>query len=314
MPFERASELFEELTGVSFSDHSLHELFESFSDEVTIEDVIPTREDIETRIDKVNDSKSWRPVLVVAADGAMVPTRTQGKRDEKRGPGEYKEAKGFRVYVLGEQRLEQIASWHQIQDAEQFGSDLNLVAQRVPTEKVRIGLIGDGASWLWRYMKKAFPSSREILDYYHCSEHIHALAQAQYADDPYKALQWVESTTAQLFFGEVSHVIGGLRRMKPQNQDVKEQIRKLVGYLQNNKPRIHYHGDRIGGYPIGSGGIESANKFICHTQLKRSGAWWLRVNGNGMLRLRCSIFNGTFEQTFANYVTQEQAKRLLTNT
>jgi hypothetical protein len=34
----------------------------------------------------------------------------------------------------------------------------------------------------------------------------------------------------------------------------------------------HYHGDRIGGYPISSGEIESANKFICHTMLKRSEA------------------------------------------
>ncbi len=24
---------------------------------------------------------------------------------------------------------------------------------------------------------------------------------------------------------------------------------------------------RLGGYPIGSGGIESANKFICHTRI-----------------------------------------------
>ena len=119
----------------------------------------------------------------------MVPTRAQAKRDEKRGPGEYREAKGFRLYLLGEERLEHIASWHQIQDAEQFGRDLKLVAQRVPTEKVRIGLIGDGASWLWRYMTEAFPDGREILDYYHCSEHIHALAQSQYADDPYRALQ-----------------------------------------------------------------------------------------------------------------------------
>lgn len=313
MPFERASELFEELTGVSFSDHSLHELFETFSHESTIEDVIPSREEIQRRIDKLSASKAWRPVLVVAGDGAMVPTRAQAKRDEKRGPGEYREAKGFRLYLLGEERLEHIASWHQIQDAEQFGRDLKLVAQRVPTEKVRIGLIGDGASWLWRYMTEAFPDGREILDYYHCSEHIHALAQSQYADDPYRALQWVESTMSRLFFGGVGHVIGGLRRMEPRNQDVKEQIRKLIGYLNNNKHKIHYRGDRIGGYPIGSGGIESANKFICHTRLKRSGAWWLKVNGNAMLRLRCSIFNGTFEQTFAKYVTQEQAKRLLTN-
>lgn len=30
--------------------------------------------------------------------------------------------------------------------------------------------------------------------------------------------------------------------------------------------------------PIGSGGIESANKFIGHVRLKRPGAWWVVEN------------------------------------
>ena len=61
-------------------------------------------------------------------------------------------------------------------------------------------------------------------------------------------------------------------------------------------------------HPIGSGGIESANKFICHTRLKRSGAWWLQTNGNGMLRLRCSLVKGTFNKAFEKYVARDQAK------
>lgn len=117
------------------------------------------------------------------------------------------------------------------------------------------------------------------------------------------ALRWVETITARLFHHEVSQVIGGLKRMKPKNEDVKEQIRKLIGYLQNNKARTYYKGARIGGYPIGSGGIESAYKFICHTRLKRTSAWWLKVNDNGMLRLRCPIVNGTFEDIFAKHVS-----------
>ena len=53
--------------------------------------------------------------------------------------------------------------------------------------------------------------------------------------------------------------------MKPPNNAAKEEIRKLITYLTHNRDRIHYRSDRKGGYPIGSGGIESANKFICHT-------------------------------------------------
>ena len=53
--------------------------------------------------------------------------------------------------------------------------------------------------------------------------------------------------------------------------------------------------------PLGSGGMESANKFICHVRLKRSGAWWYEVKSNQMLALRCAKYNGTFQHVFERY-------------
>ena len=110
-----------------------------------------------------------------------------------------------------------------------------------------------------------------------------------------------KNTISRLFFAEIGNVIGGLRRMHAKNGEAEEEIRKLIVYLHNNRKRIHYRGDRIGGYPIGSGGIESANKFICHTRMKRSGAWWVKETGNAMLRIRCSIYNGTYDGVFQTY-------------
>jgi len=84
--------------------------------------------------------------------------------------------------------------------------------------------------------------------------------------------------------------------------EAKEEIRKLIGYLQNNTNRFGYQQCRDEGIPIGSGGIESANKYISHVRLKLSGAWWLEENGNAMLRIRCAIYNGTFDKIFKLYV------------
>lgn len=314
MPFERASELFEKTTGVSFTDSRMHSLFASFAGQATLEDILPSRAEIESRINQVKGRKKQRPVLVVASDGANVKIRPPGKRDEKRGAGKYKEAKGFRFYLLHGDQILQVASWHQKESAEQLADDLKKAAERIPRDKVRVCLIADGDPTLWKAMKAAFPGAREVLDYFHVREYIHAVAEAYYADDPDKAIHWVESTMTRLSLkGGVSHVIGGLKRMQPQSQDVKEQIRKTITYLSNNKGRLNYRGARTGGYPIGSGGIESANKFICHTRLKRSGAWWLIPNCNNMLKLRCAIVNGTFDDVFAKYVTREQAKRFAKN-
>ena len=315
MPYAKASELFVKSTGISFSENTMHDFLADFTEDLTLEEVIPSSEEIAQRIAKVKGAAKRRPVLVVATDGAHLPTRPLPGRKGKRGPGEYKEAKGFRLYLLGEgNKIVQLASWHQIQDADQCVSALKIVAARIPTDKVRIALVGDGATWVWRAMTEAFPTGREVLDYFHCSEHIHALASAQYADDPSKSLHWAEATMARLYYGEVSQVIGGLKRMQPKKEEAKEQIRKLIGYLKNNAHRIDYEHNRRGGYAIGSGGIESANKFICHVRMKRSGAWWLKENGNGMLALRCAVVNGTLDDAFKRYVALDQQNRFMLGT
>ncbi len=310
MPFERASQLFSKATGISYSEGRMHDLLEDFGEQLTLEQVIPLGQDIEKRIDTLANGSKRRPVLMVATDGALVPIRKPGKRNEKRGENDYNEAKGFRIYLLKRDGINHLASWHQVTDVETFKEGLKSVAARIPRDKVRVGLIGDGASWLWKAMTEAFPNGREILDFYHCSQYIHALGPALYPNDSKKALEWVEGTMTRLSFkGGVSQVIGGLKRLKPRASNVKELIRKTITYLKNNKKRMDYRGARVGGYHIGSGAIESANKFICHTRLKRNGAWWLQTNCNKMLKLRCAIWNGTYESAFANYAANELAKR-----
>src|SRR5262249_15251176 len=157
---------------------------------------------------------------------------------------------------------------------------------------------------IWSRAKELFPTAREVLDYHHCSQHVHTVAAAQYGEQTEKALEWVEGTMARLFMGEVNKVMGSLKRMQPATVKAGAEIANLVTYLQNHRHRINYGSQRRGGYPLSSGGIESAHKFICHVRLKRSGAWWYVANGNHMLALRCAKYNGTFERVFERYRQQ----------
>jgi hypothetical protein len=302
VPHERASQIFERLTGVKLSDHCMHELACRMGEAADVLRVLPSRQRVEAVIEEAGNGRVWRPVLVVASDGADVPTRPEtDSRAEKRGPGAWREAKGFRIYLVGQDRIEQLMSWHQIATEEEFGEAIRFAATLIPVERVRVALLGDGAKWLWTHMKAAFPTGKEILDYYHCSERIHKVAQLQYGQDQNQQALWIESTMARLNFGEVESVIWGFQRMKPASPEVEEEIRKLIGYLKNNAHRINYRSFKRGQYPRGSGGIESANKFICHVRMKRSGAWWYIINGNKMLRLRCAFYNDTFDEVFARY-------------
>jgi len=228
------------------------------------------------------------------------PGRKKKRAKRARWQGQWREAKGFRFYLVDDERVVHVLSWHQMGEDEELFSALKQLKEAglIPEEQVRLCVVADGAHWIWSRVKELFPTAREILDYYHCSEHLHTVAATQYGDQPQKALEWVEATMARLFMGEVNPVIGGLRRMEPSTVKAGAEIDNLITYLQNNRPRISYGSQRKGGYPLSSGGIESAHKFICHVRLKRSGAWWYVANGNHMLALRCAKYNGTFERVF----------------
>ncbi len=310
VPYETACELFEDLTGLKMSTDTAHEMTQEVAAGLDVLAVSPSRQEIRKKIAEAATDKSWRPILALAIDGADTPTRPESARGKRCGrkkeranrarwKGEWKEAKGFRFYLVLKDRIEHLLSWHQIGGYEQVYEALAKIKEAglIPEDQVRLCVLADGAHWIWQRIKEElFPGAKEILDYYHCAEYIHRLANIQYADRPEVAVEWVEATMARLFYGEVSAVMWGLQRMNARDEQAASEIARTIVYLEHNQHRINYRAAQKGGYPIGSGGIESANKFICHVRLKRSGAWWYIPNGNHMLALRCAKYNGTFDR------------------
>lgn len=323
VPFARASELFEKMTGLSFSDHSTHEIAAEVANGLTAVEVSPTAGEIERIVDEIAKGKGRRPIVVLAIDGAHVPTRPEEAKAKRAGhtkeranranwKGQWREAKGYRFYLIDNERIVHLISWHQVQTDEELEESLRQIKQAglIPDAKVRLAVIADGAKWIWRVARELFPNARMVLDYYHCSEHLHKFASVQFAGDEENKAEWVESIVTRLFVNEAEGVIESLQKMETTNEDAKEELEKLVRYLINNRKRIDYGRNRKGGYPIGSGGIESANKYIGAIRLKRSGAWWYVGNANEMLALRCAIYNGTYEKVFSSYKTRAlEAKR-----
>ena len=314
VPYETAGELFGELTGLSFSDHTMHEVVGDLGEELTVLSVSPTAKEIAQKIAQIAEGKKWRPILVLAIDGADVPTRPEsakgrrpGRKKERakraRWKGQWREAKGFRFYLVGGERIVHLLSWHRVQNEQELADSLQQVKEAglIPEEKVRLCVVADGAKWIWKHVEALFPSAVQVLDYYHCSEHLHKVASMQFGHNPEQQTEWMEASIARLFCGAVQAVIESLQHMAARNAQAAEEIRKLIGYLTNNRERVDYGFARRGGYPLGSGGIESAHKFIGHVRLKRSGAWWYKENANHILALRCAKYNGTFDRVFEAY-------------
>ncbi len=236
LPFEDAVAAVEELTGMDVSSRFAHDTLTAVGEAAPLELVIPDAEEIERRIAQAKGTSAQPPILVVAADGAKTPVRPKAPRKGKRGPGRYREVRGVRIYLLdADDEVVPVASWHQIQTAEAFRADLRVIARRIPHDQVRIGLVADGADWVWAAMGESFPTGRQVLDFYHGLEHLHTAARAQYGEGSLEGRQWAESTMVRLAEGDVGIVLEQLRRLRPrQGTQAAEELRKLIGYLEGH--------------------------------------------------------------------------------
>jgi len=313
VPYDTASTLFGRLSGITLSRERLHTLTNQVSEGLSVLDVAPSRDEIDQRVAQVAQGRFRRPVLVMGIDGASVPSRPESARGRRPGQARYRarrarwqhewrEAKGFRFDLLDGERIVHILSWHQLQNEHDLGKALKRVkdAGVIPEDTVRLCVVCDGAEWIGKHVQVLFPTACQVLDYSHGSEYLHKVAKAQYGNS-LQALEWVEATLTRLYMGQVGTVLGGLRRMQPTSEEALKAIDNCWVYLSEHRGRTQYRTFRRGGSPLGSGGMESSNKCICHVRLKRSGAWWYEESSNQMLALRCAKYNGTFDQVFARH-------------
>jgi hypothetical protein len=313
-PCETAQELCAAWTGLSLRAHTGHEVAGELSHELGVLEVSPTAAAMAHRVAEIAAGKTWRPVLGVAIDGACVPTRpeqatgpvagrrhTRAQRASWQGAGQ--EATGCRFDLVERARIVHLRSWYQVHTDEEVGAALRRVPEAglIPEAQVRMGVLGDGATWIWNQVSARFPTAVQILDSYHGREHVHTVASLHFGEDTGQEQEWVEAMMARLFWGYVHWAIEGVEALQPRDAQAAEAIRKLLGVLRNRERRRHDRTARTGGDPIGSGGIEAANTGMSHVRFTRSGAWWYVEKANHMLAWRCAQDNGTFESVVEAY-------------
>ena len=146
----------------------------------------------------------------------------------------------------------------------------------------RLVVVADGAQWIWRLVSDLFPVCTQIVDYYHAKQHLAQAAHASYPDNEQAAQSWFKDMSNCLFRGEIWKIIAQL-----------EQHQQPTSYFVNQQRRMQYQQFRAEGFPIGSGGIESAIKQFKH-RLTGAGMRWSRNGAERMLTIRAAIMAGTF--------------------
>jgi len=182
----------------------------------------------------------------------------------------WREIKGAVIYRLAQAgqtaggrgviTQKQVVAWQG--DPQAFG-------QRVQTEARRRGLataqdvfvVADGGVWIWKVQQDRFGQATGMLDFYHASEHLWAVARSLYPTDEAAARAWVEPLLSRLKHGEETGVLQTLEDLpawcETQNKGVPPEVDRERAYFQNHREHLHYEAMAAQGCPNGSGAMES---------------------------------------------------------
>ena len=107
-------------------------------------------------------------------------------------------------------------------------------------------------------------------------------------------------------------MIGGLRQMASKRgwRGAKSQkLETLCKYLRKNLSRMRYDQYLAAGYPIASGVIEGACRYVVKDRMERAGMRWTIPGAQAMLDLRTTYVNGQWEG-FHHYRIAREKQRL----
>jgi hypothetical protein len=132
-----------------------------------------------------------------------------------------------------------------------------------------------------------------ILDWYHAAEHLCTFAKLWHADEERRG-QWQHEAKSILYEQGGAALLAYLQALDlpPRTPaPVREELRRLIGYFENNRHRTAYPTDRQKGWDIGSGPTEAGCKLIGE-RLKGSGMRWVEGGAATVAALRALYVSG----------------------
>jgi hypothetical protein len=282
MTFEESSEELNKLLGIKANAKQIERICHRYGEELERTDWS------EIYKDSVQPRMPSGRQLYVLMDGSMLLTR-----DRKQS---WREVKLCRMFY-NEDRIENVSKKRNMLTGSRYVAHLgnheeflDKVLDAIPAGAPPV-FIADGAKWIWNWIDEYYPGSIQILDFYHCKEHLCQFARQYFPEDESKA--WVEQCVEHLKTEQVDVLLDDIEKLPPKKAHLQKEKEKLLNYPGNNKKRINY-GKFIGeGLLTGSGAIESANRDVIQKRMKLSGQRWTLQGAKQMLNLRTCYKSGS---------------------
>jgi hypothetical protein len=79
----------------------------------------------------------------------------------------------------------------------------------------QLGVLGDGAAWIWNLAGQHFPEATHIVDIYHAGEHLHDLVKLLEFMLGGRKPDWLDARLAELDDGDIPAICAAARARSP---------------------------------------------------------------------------------------------------
>lgn len=155
----------------------------------------------------------------------------------------------------------------------------------------QVGIVADGAEWIWQEVGKHFAGKVQVLDFYHACEHLWQVARARFGQDSTEAKEWMRQQKEHLLDDQVAQVIRQVQDWSASGQEHSDLRRRVLAYLCTHAPRMCYGSLRAAGWHIGSGVMEASCRTVVQSRMKGAGMRWSQKGAEAMLPLRAAWCN-----------------------
>ena len=150
-----------------------------------------------------------------------------------------------------------------------------------------------------------------VIDYIHVIGYVWGAAHSFFDYNDPRAKAWVEEKAASILAGEAGLVAGAIKRKATclkLSRAKREGADKCNTYLKNKQPYLNYRLALEQGWPIATGPIEGACRYLIKDRFDITGARWGLGGAEAVLKLRALGKNDDFEGYWRYHIVQERRR------
>jgi hypothetical protein len=150
-----------------------------------------------------------------------------------------------------------------------------------------------------------------VIDFVHVLEYLWSAAWSFFDEADPDAETWVHDKAIAVLDGHATRVAGAIRRKATYHHlEPARRVNadKAAAYLTNKAPHLDYAAALASGWPIATGVIEGACRYLVKDRMDITGARWSVEGAEAVLKLRALISNGDLDDYWRTHLTREHER------